>query len=624
MKVLALGLQTSLTGSYDQTKTTLQGRAALRTINDGNGVKSVLGPSPVVTADVFDDTGVAPVGLHTSTVNGRIFIGKGFAAGVWTISMYTIDFITGARVWAGDLKLTHTNTGAYTLRGFKVDDTNPASMNFYWVTTNTTVQQGGFYACFGINVTDFVTVSVQTFPVATLGSTTKTIYQIGDQAAQAAHTVTVSDGIAIDNSGGFVYILNGVAATPKIFKFVNTVPTAAPVAGYSIANGSIVVTGTLAPALSGTILLVNCVNHAPSIGHGPNSGNAVLTWLTTTTIYNAKTSDITNGATSLPSLASANMAGSADFVTPTASFGQYSPTLDKFIIMGSIGQVIVKQGISNDPNSKIFGLNSFIKSETGGSISPSTFGAVTNLCLTSSGGWAIMTNTSVGQRNFVALDLFSDESSLTSGEINTSIISPVLTANITKATIMGIYYELAKRSVKATLQYRTSNFSVGPGAGFDATWTTATKDGDLSNLVNATQAQFRFLFTMMGMEVTNPPLINEAYLVYTDQNEISANWQGSVDNTSNSGANPVFSAFRLKVAYPTSVPTLFFRAYDDSNNLVASANTVSNPTFFEYSTNNGTSWNPLGTIPNTILTTEVRYKWASPPGVRVTASLRET
>jgi hypothetical protein len=69
---------------------------------------------------------------------------------------------------------------------------------------------------------------------------------------------------------------------------------------------------------------------------------------------------------------------------------------------------------------------------------------------------------------------------------------------------------------------------------------------------------------------------------------------------------------------------MYFRAYDDSGNLVVSANTASNPTLFQYSTNNGTSWNALGTIPNTILTTEVRYLWASPPGVSVTVSFKES
>lgn len=629
MKALALGLQASLVTVYDQTKTTLQGRAAQRTITDGNGAKLVIGPSPVVTADIFDDTGVAPAGLHCATDNGRVFIGKGFAAGVLTVSYYTLNASTGVATWIGDLKFAFTNTGAYTLRGFAVDDTSSSSMNFSFFVTNTTVQQGGWYADFGVNITDFVKVSVQTHPIATLASTNKSVYQIGDTVTQAAHTVTVADGGDIDSVGGFAYILNGVAATPKIFKFVNTVPTAVPVAGYSQANGTIVVTAVL-PALTGTVLLVNCVTLGTPGTWSSNSGSLCLTWLTTTQIYHAKVSDITNGAVSLPSLASGSMLISGNYLTPTAAFGQYSPYLDKFVIMTTLGQVIVKQGITTDPNARSWGLNTYIKTETGGTVTPCDFGAVTNLSLADMAGWAIMVNTSVGQRNFVALDVFSDEIVLatapgggTLGQINTSIISPVLSGNFTQGAVMAMYYELAKRSVKPTVQFRTANFSTGPGVGFDATWTTVPIDGDLSTLVNASQVQFRFLFTMMGAEVTQPPQLNECHFLYTDNTQLSEKWVGASSNTSSSGSNPFRVSFRLQNAYPTTVPKLFVRGVDDSGNAVV-FDTVTNIANFDYTTNNGTSYTPLGTIPNTPLTTEVRFSWTSPDGVARRWSVSES
>jgi len=122
--------------------------------------------------------------------------------------------------------------------------------------------------------------------------------------------------------------------------------------------------------------------------------------------------------------------------------------------------------------------------------------------------------------------------------------------------------------------------------------------------------------------VSIPLQLIEAFLIHQPNNELSDNWVGSVDNTAT--GTPSRSAFRLIKTYTGSVPKLYFRAYDDSGALVASANTVDNPTLFEYSSNNGSSWNPLGTIPNVTLTTELRYNWASPPGVRVTVSLRES
>lgn len=627
-KILDLGLQDALVTSYDQTKTTLQGNIGQRTINDGNGNNLCIGPQPVVSVDVFDDTGVTLAGPHCSTSNARIFVSQGFAAGVLTIAYYLRTTTAGVTtvVWQGSLKFTFTNTGAYTIRGFSVDDTTSSAMNFSWYTTNTTAQQGGWYACFGVNITDFVKVSIQTFPVATLGSTTKTVYQIGDTASQAAHTVTVADGGEIDSTNGFNYILNGAAATPKIFKFVNTVPTTAPTAGYSIANGAVVITGNLT-AFSGVILLVNCVKLLTPGSWSSNSGALSLSWITTTTIYHAKVSDITNAVTSLPTLFSATM-GDGVNLTPTAAFGQYSQSLDQFVIMTTTGNVITKR-ISNDPNTKYWGLNNYIKTEIGLNTTPADFGAITNLALTVSNGFAIMGNTSVGQRGLVVYDLTADESSVGNatssfpGQINASIITKVITGNLNQGITLGLLYEYAKRVVKPTIQYRTSNFSTGPGAGFDATWTTAPKSGDLSLLVNATSVQFRLLFTMMALEVTNPAQLISGFLLYNDNVASSANWVGSVDNTSANGANPFKVSFRLQTAYASTVPKLFIRGTDDSGNVVI-FDTVTNVANMDYTTNNGTSYTPMGTIPNTALTTELRFSWTSPDGVRRRWSINES
>lgn len=637
MKVQALGLQTSLVTSYSQTATTLQGNIGSRSITDGNGAKTVLGPQPVLFSDVEDDTGAAPSGLHASTGNGRVFVNKGFVAGLLTMSYYLKTTTSGVTslAWQGDLKFQFTNTGAYTVHGMEIDDTTASAMNFHFITTNTTAIQGGWYAAFGINQTAFVKVSVQTIPVATAGSQTATLYQIGDTTTQAAQTLTVGDGLGNDPTNAFIYFLNGAAATPKVYKFVNTVPTTSPTAGYSQANGTIVITATL-PALAGTILLVNNMKLVTVIGawssNSPASTAApVLTFITSTTLYNFKVSDVTNGATSLPSLMSGNMSNGVDLL-PTASLGQYSGTIDKFVILTSLGLIIVKQGINNDSNMKFLSAGAaYVKTETGGTTTPPDFGCVTDLCLTINSGFAFLSSTAVGQRGFYTIDLTTDESSVANlaaavpGQINASIISPVLTnLNITQGTILAFYNELAKRSVKPTVQYRTSNFSTGPGAGFDALWTTAPKDGDISTLVNATQVQFRILFTVMALETTNTPQITEGYFIYSDNTQISNFWEGDVDNSTQSGNSPMYVAFRLRYAYASVVPQLFVRGIDDSGNVIFLFNTITNISVFSYTTNNGTSWTALGTIPNTALTTGVRVNVASPSGTRLTWSIAES
>lgn len=630
-KVAALGLQTALVTAYDQTKTTLQGNIGQRTITDGNGAKLVVGPNPVVFADVFDDTGVAPLSILATTSNGRIFVNKALAAGVATLSMYQRTMVNGnlAVSWVGDLKFQLPNVGAYTMKGLSVDDTNPAAMNFHFFNTNTTLIQGGWYAVYGVNQTQFVKVSIQTLPTATTASQTGAVYQIGDTTTQAAQTITVADGGENDPTNGFVYVLNGAAATPSIYKFVNTVPTTAPVAGYSQANGAIIKTAVL-PALAGVVLLLNNVKLGTVGAWSPNSTFQCLMWVTTTNIYHAKVTDITNGATSLPSLVTGTLTDGTNLAA-TASGGTYSPTLDKFCIFTSLGNALLRTGLSNDVNQKVFGLSSYIKTEIGGTITPPDFGAITAACLAISNGIATLMSTGVGQRGFFLYDLTADESSVANasaavpGQINASIISPVLTGlNITKGIVMGQFYELAKRSVRASIQYRTSNFSTGPGAGFDATWTAAPKDGDLSALTNVTSVQFRILFSMAAMEVTNPPQLNELYFIYNDATQISDNWEGSVDNSTGSGASPMYVAFRLRNAYPSVVPKLFIRGIDDSGNTIFTFDTVTNSGVISYTTNNGTSWTPLGTIPNTALTTEVRVNVASPSGTRLTWTIAES
>ena len=71
------------------------------------------------------------------------------------------------------------------------------------------------------------------------------------------------------------------------------------------------------------------------------------------------------------------------------------------------------------------------------------------------------------------------------------------------------------------------------------------------------------------------------------------------------------------------VPTLYYRALDLSNVTLVTHNTVTNAARFEYSTDSGVTWLALGTIPN-VVGTLVRYTFASPPGVDIRPSIKES
>lgn len=636
MKVLPLNIQTTpITAptAYDQTKPFYSSRIAIRP--DPISAVSAVGVQPVQFFDVFDDTGGAPTTGICVTPNGRMFVSKGFVTSVLTISAYNFNLTTGVKgSWIGDLKFTFAAAATNTLRGFTVDDSNSASMIFAFSSTHTTAANGGLFSVHGVPIADFLPSSVITYPYATsVASLTKTVYKNVDVIG--ANTLTAAVGHDFDNTAGGTissyYVLAGTAALPKVYKFnLTTAPSGTVTAGEASSNFTLV-TGTFT-ALAGTI--INASNSVRIGKLGPNHGGgslnnfACLTYMTSTNIYAAKLTDFVNAAVTIPSQITTttsldtNMFANA-FLTPTITFGTYDQLTDRFYCITSIGRILCKQIVNNDPNGVVFGVNDVIKSETGGTALPGEFGAISDASICAQNGWLFQVNTSIGQRVVQVLDAASDSSNKLS-----FVLSPVLTINKGQCKSLFTYKALAKRSVLPTIGYRTSNFTVDPNAGiaaFLATFTFVnTNINDLSAIVNFNQVQIITMFTNMGVSNTNTTQIIEQYLLYTDINEISNNWEGSVDNSTGSGTTPTRSAFRLSAAYAVSVPKLFFRAYDDSNNLVVSADTVTNPTLFEYSTNNGTSWSPLGTIPNTPFTTEIRYNWASPPGVRVTCSLRET
>jgi hypothetical protein len=164
--------------------------------------------------------------------------------------------------------------------------------------------------------------------------------------------------------------------------------------------------------------------------------------------------------------------------------------------------------------------------------------------------------------------------------------------------------------------YRTSGFGSISGG-----WVALPFAEDLSAVAGGDQIQFKVLFATEGLDTSIPAQLAEFIVAYQSNTETSSNWEFNFDD-SDSGS-PSRVSYRLKTAYSSSVPTIYFRAYDLSNTLVASHNTSANASFFQYSTDSGTNWVALGTIPNTVGTL-IRYTFSSPPDVEVRPSVRES
>lgn len=383
-------------------------------------------------------------------------------------------------------------------------------------------------------------------------------------------------------------------------------------------------TGTIT-GIVGVILLTNCEQIVtPSTTLDPNipaavDGQNCLFFATSTNFYLVKTSEITNGATTFPTMVTVNNQGNAtDYTGISTSQALYSELTGRIIFVSNVSQFYSKQWLSASIYQAFGGLSTVYLENS--SNSPYAFSGVAIINLDIRLGWLYLAMSTVGQRGVLYMDFRSDSSNNYS-----YVTTPVLnTSDVFQGKTIQTIEKLFDLTSSMVFSYKTAaTFADATFNSSTTGWTVVETATDLSAILFNNYTQFRIDYMISSGTTNTPAQINELFLSYTGKNELSDYWEGSVDNTSVNGASPAYTAFRLLTAYATSVPTLYFRAYDDSGNLVISANTSANPTLFEYSANNGTSWLPLGTIPNTALTTEVRYKWATPPGVRVTSSIRE-
>jgi hypothetical protein len=111
MKLMKANLLTQVVGSYDQTKTTIQGRVAQKNI----GGLDVLGAPLTKFMDFGTDTGgaVPTAGLFAS-VNGRVLVCGAPTAGNIPVFLYDFNYTTGASTYVGRINVTAPNTAATT------------------------------------------------------------------------------------------------------------------------------------------------------------------------------------------------------------------------------------------------------------------------------------------------------------------------------------------------------------------------------------------------------------------------------------------------------------------------------------------------------------------------------
>lgn len=687
MKYVKADLLDDVVSSYDQTKTTIQGRVFSKTV-DG---KTALGPPVNKFLDVQTDAAVTPVANNMyMTSNGRIFMLGAEAGGATPLILYTINYATGAYSYVGRVNIILPDVAATTTtyRSIKVVDTGTTGWKVFIITTGSVVINGGTMLVNNLSLTDFVPIGFPSIPFAT-GNDQKAVYFLQDPANLGSLHVNsniASGGAVLDSANNRLYVHNGVAATHQYYVFdISATPTWTGFSvtgteatnlinhsGHTFVNGDQVTfsaltggagltitttyfvvssvagvsyqlsattggaainfttdissatigrgfgqtgsnflhkTGNL-PALTGTLLITDSEDFAQP-QHGPLNGFDCVFFGTTSGMYLGKLSELTSGATSWPSLATVNLLGSANqIVLPAPTSMTWSNFLDRAI--WSTGLVFVmKQFVSNSIDSIFGGTNNRYFEGLVGNDAVELQPATAIVALDTENGWIAISNVTAGQRGIMLADIRS-EAQFDYSYIVTKVMDTPASVLKYITTIDALYDYTGSLEV----YYRTSGFGSISGG-----WTLCPFAEDLTSLASGEQIQFKILFTTLGLDTSIPAQLCDFFLGYESLTDNSENWELSVDNSDN--GNPSRTAFRLKKAYPSVVPTLNFRAFDLSNVLLVDHDTVSETVRFRYSSNGGTSWLALGTIPN-VVGTMVDYTFATPPGVDIRPSIKET
>lgn len=733
-KIKTLGLQNSISASYDKTQTTRAGRVTQTTKES----QLVLGPPMSNWADVFIAYGVAPGYCVANPTTGRKFELQNVTTNAPQILAFDFDFDLGTWTYIGKITMP-LPAGTHAYRGFSFDDSNTSDIKIMIASTvSTTTCLGGVYVTHNVPLSDF-TVGGTTIPFAsstTAGVKGVYFHQYASQVGQQ-HIGTTAGGVA---GGRFVtatagnltkfWVQNGAAATLSIYEFDSSLGT--PITAGLVANGisaqttpyagtspsayftmgasqngystsanttsafeAVIVqngtgnppsnftqtaasgaqtvyylrdlqlvsgnyyfnlsttstgaavvpatstslftmmrafgisttfsskkTGTLTPALTGTLLQSHSFGAVTptSVPAAPTlNGTDCLFLATTSNIYMGKISDLVDAGTSWVSNTPANLLGTGvDITVPSALFARYSSYLDRWVYVTNTSKFVIKPHQNNFIDKVMGGLvTKYYESQNPISVQP---GLAAIVSITLSGGYLFTVGSTTGQRGVTTVDLLSDDLFDYS-----YIISPVtqiepgsILKYVSSVESYWDYTDNVNVYVRSANTAGDTLFNSAAGG-----WVQVDYGKDNAPTAIGPYFQVKVTFNIATDSQGSPAQINDIVIGYLSPTEISEYWSGDVDNTSANGVTPTKSAFTLTKAYASSVPTLYFRAYDIDGNLVLSKNSSTHASEFEYSTNGGTSWNALGTIPNTIGTI-VRYNWTTPPGVNVFPSVRES
>ena len=491
-------------------------------------------------------------------------------------------------------------------------------------TTNATVTNGGLFISKGIRPEIF-TPGGTTIPAATTVDNIRAVYWLADAATV---TNTTAAGSALGTRTSWtdqrVYVLNVTGAAVFVYNFraALTLTAGKDTTTNIIKTGNQTVTGTLSQANNGRV---------GTLSHGPGNGIESLYFTTTTRIYRSDISSITNGSTTWQSdtMVEIPPGGTTTYLASGAMTScEISTGIDRLVITTSgaagVRSYVTKYNTSSDPFDHIFLVDDKQQdqstSDSGGVPHPAILASPFSVWPENGILYLARVGTTAAINQLYTLPIGSHWTFAINN--NELLITPKFDIS-DSSKLYNIYINDIERLGTDTFSlatepyrvyYRTSGISDNSGS-----WNLLDDSGDLSG-VNGTEIQFAISFKVIGTTCI-PSRIMGLSLIYEDQST-DGHYQPSVANSSIT--SNIF-AWRQSILWGSNIPNMRIRLYNATTGSLILDDNVTSSSFgtWEYSSDNGSSWNAWLDTEDTV-GNYIRYTASSlPGGVRIKALLTQ-
>jgi hypothetical protein len=469
--------------------------------------------------------------------------------------------------------------------------------------TNATATNGGLFLIKGLSFSDFSSGGT-TIPAATTIDNIKAVYWLRDASVV---TNTAAWGNATDVRTSWTeqltYIVNGAVATTNAF--VYNIRAALTLTAGASNDAFVLRTGNT--ALTGTLSQLNGVSIG-TLNHGPSAGVKSLFYVTSNRVYRSNLSSIVSnsinwsndvmvenpvgGSNSMPTVATIRRAFVVDsldsLIIETANGASGGSYLTRYDTSGVpfdnvfFGSIPYYQGILRDPSVPML---------------PTTINTPMSMAYSNGYVHVIRYSTSNLTHQIYSLPIIAD---WFYSDNDNCVITPKITAvNATK--FYNLYINNSRRlgGVPFTLPYepirvyyRTNGISDDSGL-----WSLMDDNFNLSFLSPTSEIQFKIEFKLLGI-IGVPPILHSLCLTYEDDTTDS-HYEPSISK-SNIG-NRIF-AWRQSSFWPSDIPPLKIQIQNITTNTnILEDNTNSQSSgIWEYSDDNGVSWNSWDSTANNI------------------------